>query len=293
MQIRTNPLDESEIRQYEEQGYLCPIRVLSDEQVSEINVALDAHISGQRDSVTYELTDPIKIRRTVGEQGQATFEYEDVEASKPHTFPFLFNLWKHDSLFDGIARNPVIAGFARQLLNSSGVHLFEDNIVIKNPYTKTIPWHQDYPYWPLATPDAITVWIALEPISQANGTMQVVPGSHKFGIETLPVYFGDASSLMKNDRQNAREISQDPAAEGHKIAYYDQINAGECGFHDSMLWHSSTPNSTDKPRRVLILRYVAGGTIWVGNERFPYDEVGIRVGEPIGGVHFPAVTTAF
>lgn len=289
--VRTEPLTSEELARFQEQGFLCPIRVLSDEQVAELREALEDHLSGRIASETFELTDPTRVRRVEGARGQATYEYDIGKMSKPHTFPFLFNLWKRDERFRKVAADPVIAGLARQLLGSKEVVLLEDNVVIKNPQTKTLPWHQDYAYWPLATPSAVTIWIALDRISHENGTMQVAPGSHKLG-ERLPVRFGDASSYMKEHRPGVVEVTQEPEAAGHEVVAYD-LQPGECGFHDAMIWHASTPNTTSNKRRAFVLRYAAGGTIWVGNERFPYDEVGVAVGDPIGGPHFPTIETAF
>ena len=36
-----------------------------------------------------------------------------------------------------------------------------------------LAWHQDYAYWPLATPGAVTCWIALDDVGAENGGMQV------------------------------------------------------------------------------------------------------------------------
>ena len=289
--VRTEALTVEEVNCFHEDGCLFPIRVLSEEQAAQLHDAIDDHLSGRIMSPTYELTDPILIRRVKGRDEKTTFEYEKFELSKPHTFPFLFNLWKCDERFRRVAFDSVIAGLARQLLGSKEVLLMEDNVVIKKPHTRTLPWHQDYSYWPIQKPDAVTVWIALDRITPTNGAMEVVPGSHRLG-ERLPVAFRDASSFMNEDRPDIIEISQDPAAEGRKIITYD-LQPGECGFHHALVWHASTPNTTANSRHALVLRYVADGTIWLGNERFPYDEVGVAVGDPIGGPHFPTIPAAF
>ena len=57
--VRTEPLTQDEIATYHEQGFLFPIRVLTDEQVVELREALDDHLEGRRQSQQYELTDPI------------------------------------------------------------------------------------------------------------------------------------------------------------------------------------------------------------------------------------------
>jgi ectoine hydroxylase-related dioxygenase (phytanoyl-CoA dioxygenase family) len=297
--VRTDPLTDEEIRTYNERGFLFPIRVLDDAQVEEARTALDDHLAGRYESKTYELTDPI----LAGDQGDATVgsgtatavaEKTEVE-KKPHSVPFLFNLWERDARFWKIVSNPVIAGMARQLLGSGEVVLMEDGAVIKKPVVGgKLAWHQDYAYWPLATPGAVTCWIALDDVSAENGGMQVAVGSHKLG-EKLPVEFGDGSSFMHAERPGLGEI-RPPEEEGLEVAGYE-LKAGECGFHHALLWHASGPNTSENPRRGFIPRYVAGGTIWLGTLRFPYnytdEELKCAPGEPIHGPHFPRIEAAF
>ena len=113
--VRTDPLTPDEIASFHERGFLFPIRVLDDAQVEEACTALDDHLEGRRQSQQYELTDPIidSGQATAG-SGAAT----SVVEKKPHSVPFLFNLWERDERFWKIDSNPVIAGMARQLLGS-------------------------------------------------------------------------------------------------------------------------------------------------------------------------------
>jgi len=299
--VRTDPLTPEEIASYHEHGYLFPIRVLTDEQVEELREALDDHLEGRRESKAYELTDPIvesshgETQATVG-AGVATAEKTETDAKKqPHSVPFLFNLWERDERFWKIDANPVIAGMARQLLASKEVVLLEDGAVIKKPVVGgRLAWHQDYAYWPLATPGAVTCWIALDDVGAENGGMQVAEGSHALG-EKLPVEFGDGSSFMHEERPGIGEV-RPPEEVGLKAVGYE-LKAGECGFHHALIWHASGPNTSPNPRRGFIPRYVAGGTMWLGALRFPYnysdEELECAPGEPIHGPHFPRVDTAF
>jgi ectoine hydroxylase-related dioxygenase (phytanoyl-CoA dioxygenase family) len=294
--VRADPLTPDEIARFHEQGFLFPVRVLGDKQVEELREALDDHLSGRIESETYELTDPILESEDKAAVGAGTVVAEKTEVErKPHSVPFLFNLYQRDERFRKVVLDPVIAGLARQLLGSDEVVLMEDGAVIKNPQIgKTLHWHQDYAYWPLAQPAAVTAWIALDRVSVENGAMQVAAGSHRLG-ERLPVEFGDGSSFMHADRPGVPEIPKDPAGEGLEIVAYD-LEPGECGFHHALLWHASGPNTSPNIRRGFVPRYVAGGTVWLGSARFPYnftdEEVGC-VGGPIGGPHFPVVPTAF
>jgi ectoine hydroxylase-related dioxygenase (phytanoyl-CoA dioxygenase family) len=296
-EVRTDPLTPLEITSFHERGFLFPIRVLDDAQVEEARAALDDHLEGRRQSQQYELTDPIveSGQATVG-SGSATSVAETTEVEKkPHSVPFLFNLWERDERFWKIDADPVIAGMARQLLDSEGVVLMEDGAVIKKPvFGGKLAWHQDYAYWPLATPAAVTCWIALDDVGGENGGMMVAQGSHKLG-EKLPVEFGDGSSFMHDERPGVGEV-REPEEEGLEVVGY-QLEAGECGFHDALIWHASGPNKSQNPRRGFIPRYVATGTIWLGANRFPYNytdaELECAPGEPIHGPHFPTIETAF
>ncbi len=296
-EVRTDPLTPEEIARYHEQGFLFPIRVLSEAQVEAAREALEEHLSGQRDSKTYELTDKIidneKGEAAVG-TGTAVLEQTAVE-KKPHSVPFLFNLWERDERFWEIVSNPVIAGMARQLLGSKEVVLLEDGAVVKKPVVGgKLSWHQDYAYWPLASPGAVTCWIALDDVGAENGGMQVAAGSHKLG-EKLPVEFGDGSSFMHEERPGIGEVQKAEDAGLEAVGY--ELKAGECGFHHALLWHASGPNTSQNPRRGFIPRYVAGGTMWLGSLRFPYnysdEELECMPGEPIHGPHFPQIEPAF
>ena len=64
-------------------------------------------------------------------------------------------------------------------------------------------------------------------------------------------------------------------------------------MHHALTWHASGANSTDHPRRAAVVRYVADGTTWFGADRYEFnytdEEVGLRLGDPIGGPYFPLV----
>ena len=44
---------------------------------------------------------------------------------------------------------------------------------------KSVPWHQDGPYWPIVPLRAVSAWVALDDTSLSNGGIEVIPGSHR------------------------------------------------------------------------------------------------------------------
>ena len=276
MSVRTDPLTPEEIATYHEQGFLFPIRVLDDAQVEEPARRSTTISRAGASPRQYELTDPIvdssqgETTATVG-SGAATAVLEETEVEKkPHSVPFLFNLWERDERFWKIDSNPVIAGMARQLLGSKEVVLMEDGAVIKKPVVGgKLAWHQDYAYWPLATPGAVTCWIALDDVGAENGGMQVARGLAQARREA-------AGRVRRRQLVHARRSARAsarcgrPRRPGSRSVGYE-LKAGECGFHHALIWHASGPNTSPNPRRGFIPRYVAGGTMWLGALRFPYN----------------------
>ncbi len=278
-----------QIEQFQNDGYIAPLDVLEMETVDKIKTAIDEHISGAFDSEQYELTDPIDIRNVAkpGETPKYEFAHGDGKKPKLHTFPFLFNLWRKDARFLEIAQHPKLVEIASQFLGVNKVLFFEDNVVIKKPHSKYLPWHQDYSYWPLGEPNAITVWIALDEIDASNGAMEIAPGTQRLG-ERLPVGFGDGKAFMATERPGVPPVPDDPPSLGYETITYHLL-PGQCGVHDAMVWHGSTPNTTNEARRALVLRYVAEGTLWLGDFRTAYYDVGCPVGGRLTRAHFPLV----
>jgi hypothetical protein len=275
---RTSALSADEIVEYSERGVLRPGRVLTSDQLDRLREALDRARSRQEE---YDLLDP---------ELWPTKTKDTREPGK--SVGLLFNLWLQDQDFREVAFLPQLALWSSQLIGSRQVRLLEDGVIFKDPGTGgALHWHQDYPYWPLATAAATTAWIALDDVTIENGGMRVAVGSHLLG-ERLPASFGSGAPYGEDKRSPLIKPIEDPEAVGFEVEPVE-IQAGELSFHTPLTWHASGPNTTDGPRRGFIIRYTADGVIWLGSRRYEYnysdDEVGIAAGEPLGGRYFPVV----
>jgi hypothetical protein len=280
-----SPID---VRRFARDGFISPLAALTPDEAHRLRAAVVEHLTGATAAERYELTDNVKVRDRATGPGRPDYEYFDEDPDpKLRELPFLFNLWKVDPRFWAVANTPRIVAYAQKLLGTEDILLLEDNVVVKTAGAKYVPWHQDYSYWPLGEPTAITVWIALDDIGPENGAMEVAPGTQLEG-ERLPVKFLDGSSFMGAERSGVPEVPSDPRQLGYDIVTYE-LSAGECGIHDALVWHGSTENRSEGLRCALVLRYVAAGTKWLGNSRIPYDDVGCDVGDGLTSEHFPAV----
>ena len=275
-----------QVEHFRTHGFVSPIPLLEQDEVTAIRSMIDEYLRGHGRSSLFELTNPIDICTITLNDGSVGYEYNDsVEQADMTTFGFLMNLWRHDARFLDIGIDPGLARKAKALLGAEEVLLFEDNVIVKLPRTKYLPWHQDFSYWPLAEPRAVTFWIALDDIDATNGAMEVSPGTNALGPR-LPVAFGNEQPFMVEEWPGVPAVPRDPRGLGHPVVTY-KLRAGECGIHDALVWHGSTANTSDRTRYALVLRYVASGTIWLGPRRMAYDDIGCAPGEPLTGKHFP------
>ncbi len=279
---RNEPLSGPEILEFYESGFLCPGRVFGDNEISVLRGLVASVEDRERnEGRVYDLLDPDL--------------WPDVDEPRPEgagPVEFLFNLWRVEPEIRPFVFNPILARWASQLIGASRVRLLEDNALSKAPRSGgELKWHQDFPYWPLAQPNAVTAWVALDDTDAANGAMHMAVGSHLTG-ERLPSVFGTGTPYLRDQRPAAVRPIEDPAALNFDVRTLT-LAAGEVSFHSSLVWHASGANQTDQPRRALVVRFVGDGTIWLGSQRYEYNysdaEVGLRAGEPIGGEYFPPI----
>ena len=282
--VRTSPLTVDEITTFYEKGYIRPGKVFSDEQVEFLRTVVQ-RLTRTEDEAgrRYDLLDPALWPDVDGADG--------APRDPAQSFDFLFNLWLTDDDFRAAAFNPTTARWATQLLGTTSVRLLEDNALNKSPSPHELRWHQDYSYWPLAQPNAVTAWIALDDTTQHNGAMLMACGSQHLG-ERLPVVFGTGTPYLRESRPATVAEVGDPEELGLPVEVVE-LAAGEVSMHSALTWHASGPNLSGSGRRAIVMRYVADGTVWLGEQRYEYnysdEEVGLAPGEPIGGRYFPVI----
>ena len=113
------------------------------------------------------------------------------------------------------------------------------------------PLHQDFPYWDGFADDAnriATAMVFLDDSNIANGTLEVVPGSHTTG-----------KWRTRSDRDGFGNLELDPALEDEVTPVPLEVPAGSVVFFGPFLVHKSAPNQSDRDRRALLYSYQPAG----------------------------------
>ncbi|MEX0824813.1 MAG: phytanoyl-CoA dioxygenase family protein [Pirellulaceae bacterium] len=111
---------------------------------------------------------------------------------------------------------------------------------------KRVDWHQDCSYWPLTPTKSVTVWLAIDDADRENGCMEVVVGSHTYGL----VEFSESDAASGNV---LNQTVADPEKYGTLQA--TPLRAGQMSMHSDLLLHGSAPNTSERRRCGLTLRY--------------------------------------
>ncbi|MBA3846106.1 MAG: phytanoyl-CoA dioxygenase family protein [Planctomycetes bacterium] len=104
-------------------------------------------------------------------------------------------------------------------------------------------WHQDAAYWPVVTERerGLGMWLALDDATVANGTMHVVPGSHR---ELRPHY---------RDPDSDHHIRADEPEGAVPV----ELPAGGALFFNYGVLHCTRDNRTARDRAGLALHFIA------------------------------------
>lgn len=118
---------------------------------------------------------------------------------------------------------------------------------------KHVGFHQESPYWGLDPTDGVvSAWIALTPSLKSSGCMQVVKGTHAYGIlDHRKTY--DPNSLLSV----GQEVVHDYGPEDITGA---ELQSGDMPLHHLNLTHGGQPKTGENDRIGLLLRLVNAKT---------------------------------
>ena len=118
-----------------------------------------------------------------------------------------------------------------------------------------LPWHQDR-WTHLDRDPQITLWTALDPATIPNGCVQVIVGSHRFGLLNP----SHPSGFL------TEEQAEDYAPDDKVI--YLELEPGEVVLLHNWLLHRSDTNTTDVSRRAFSVCYMDARTQASNGEQY-------------------------
>lgn len=252
--VSRNRLDGDQMNRYRSDGYLV-VPGLFDSQEMEL-LARTARQDKQLAEAAYERAD--------GEGGRAKLA-----------------VWNNpgDDIYGLFSRSRRIADTVEELLGEECYH-WHSKMNMKEPRVGGAwAWHQDYGYWYhnyCLFPKLVSVFLAVDRATRANGCLQVLRGSHLLGRLDHARKEGEQAGA---DQQRVAE-----ALKRLEVVHCEMAPGDAIFFHCNLL-HRSDRNNSDDPRWTLICCYNA-------RSNSPYQETRHPAYSPIERVDDDAIIKA-
>ena len=255
-------LSDEQVEFFRENGYLKGVRILGDAQVEKLLADLPG------------LMDPKSPGKSL------FYEFNSNESADPDKVLFhALGAWRISPAFHDLLWHPAFTVPASQLLGGP-VRFWHDQLFCKPARDGgVVIWHQDYSYWTRTKPMAhLTCWIGLDDSTTENGCLHYVPGSHRWNLLPREDFANDMDKITEAlTEEQKREFKPLPI----------ELKKGECSFHHPMTVHGSFANTSDRPRRAVVINVVLDGVRSDSNEPLLEGVPPIPKGEKLDGQFFP------
>ena len=265
-------ITQEDIAFYQENGYWVAPKILSDEE-----------IATYREHHAMVVAAEYETRQVP--PGRIGYEPGPIDSLVKIDYAY----WA-DSQIAKCVLNPEIGRIAATLADVSGVRLWHDQLLHKPPQkgaqANAVGWHQDYHYWQCSdASNMLTAWIALVDVDEENGCVEMVAGSHKWGLLGASDFFSqDLDALGKQ----MEEVSGQPF-----VTRPLNLKAGQVSFHHCLTIHGSRPNISDRDRVSMVCHMMPDGARYqAGTPADPHYNVGLLSGQDgdyFAGPNFPVI----
>ena len=256
--VEESHLSEEQWEQYFRDGYIRLGKVLDDAELQQLQSRIDAIMLGQAD---------VDYGRMLMQLDSDTGKYEDAGAmSRGHKGATLdyrkIQDLEFDPVFLAFMQKPIFREVcARVYGGHTDIASFRAMFMNKPANKGTfLPWHQDR--WSHLDRDPlITVWAALDPATKENGCVQIIRGSHAWGV----INPGHGSGFLSPEQAAEYAPPED--------VIYCELEPGEVILLHNWLLHSSDKNHSAISRRAFSVCYMDARTKRLDNG----EEVGSRI----------------
>jgi ectoine hydroxylase-related dioxygenase (phytanoyl-CoA dioxygenase family) len=206
---------------YNENGYIKLKEVLSPNLVLHFRQAISARVRELSADAP-----PMDERNTYGK-----------------AFLQIMNLWTQCEKVRQFVFGKRLARIATDLMGVTGVRIYHDQALYKEPGGGFTPWHADQYYWPVSSNKIITAWVPLQDTPSEMGPLAFCEKSHRFQIGR-DLEISDESELTLKAALNSFRMEESP------------FELGEVSFHSGWTFHRAGANSTSSPREVMTVIYM-------------------------------------
>lgn len=178
------------------------------------------------------------------------------------------NLWKTDESVRELILNPDLGRMAADLVGTTGVRLYHDHAMVKQPWANPTNFHIDNPYDPFYSHQAIMFWIALDDATIQNGCLYFLPGTHKSSGFEVGGILGEVG-VGELFKEYPEWVGIDP--------FVAEMKAGDGVFISGLVAHAAGPNMTTHLRRAFAMLFMPEDATFNGKKSALPEEVFVKL----------------
>ena len=253
-------LSPEHLHKYDRDGYCVVRSFLSPEEVAGWRAAVDAAVAVREEPEGSggRLHHSVPSKFATTEEERASLTTAGVHSGATGILMQSSNLWMTDAKVRELMLCPKIGKMIADLTHADGVRIWHDQAIHKEPYAKPTSFHCDNGRWSFSSAGSCSLWVALDDVSEANGCMYFLPGTHRSATLGVESSSAGASGIGDIFQQYPEWLSIEPVA--------NVLRAGDCSIHSGMLAHSAAANMTPRWRRVMNCAYMPDGCTFNGNQ---------------------------
>lgn len=222
-------LSKKQIDSYRRDGFIIVRDAVDSGQIGALRAAADEFAESAK-SLTAD-TKVIELDKAAGAPGAALIN----RIKSPHL---------HHDTFAKLLAGPSFLDMVEQLIGPN-IRWHHTKLNAKQPGgSGHVEWHTDWGYYPHTNADLLEIGIAVDPSTEANGCLRVLPGSH----------LGPA---LDHSEDGMFVGAVAPGSFDHDATVPLVLEPGDVSIHHVRLLHGSGPNRTDAQRRLLLQGYAA------------------------------------
>jgi hypothetical protein len=215
----------SEVRRYQEDGYLAVDRLAADGEVD----------------LLAQLCSSLVDRRA-GDGEQRFFNLAGPTGQAPVALPQVLYPEREEPRLLETEFFAYATALGTRLMGRDDLDWFTHFIVKPARWGAPTPWHQDVGYDPDLRRPGCSVWLALDEATADSGCLQFLPGSHRGPIMQHRPIAGDQRA------RGLEAVGVDPAGAASVPA-----RRGGGSVHDHRVLHGAGPNTSPAVRRAYIV----------------------------------------
>ena len=221
----------TQLEHYRREGYVVYPAFLAAAEAAALRAELEAIAAGN----------------TLASHDKTRMEMEPGQPPEGRLIRRLYEPCTYYPGFHALSDSPRLLDCVEQLLGPDLVFHYSKINMKPARIGSVVEWHQDLSYYPLTNRDSVSILFYLDDATVQNGCLQVLPRRHQEPMmdHTTGGFFRGRITVPVD------EAAAVPLAAG----------AGSVIFMHGMTPHASVTNTSDQPRRTLILSYRAADAI--------------------------------